>query len=239
MKLLFAGTRGEIEARSPRHRRHSSLIVIHRQKRILIDCGRDWRGKIGQLRPDVILLTHAHPDHAGGLEKGAPCSVYATQETWQGLKRMPIEKRVAISAGRPAKILGGTFEAFAVEHSVIAPAVGYRIRAGNACVFYAPDLVRIRDQHKALAGIDLYIGDGATIVRPLIRRRGHALIGHASIRDQLAWCGKEGVPRALFSHCGSAIVLGNERKLRARIRAMGLEHGFEADIACDGLEIEL
>ena len=239
MKLLFAGTRGEIEARSPRHQRHSILIVIHRHKRILIDCGLDWRGKIDRLRPDAIVLTHAHPDHAGGLKDGTTCVAYATQKTWSRLTRFPIPNRRVIEPRRPARILGVTFEAFTVEHSILAPAVGYRIRAGDICLFYAPDLVSIHEQREALAGIDLYVGDGATIARPLVRKRGRALIGHASIRDQLSWCGKEHVPRALFTHCGSRIVLGSEQNLRKKIQTMGTEQGVEADVAYDGLEIEL
>jgi phosphoribosyl 1,2-cyclic phosphodiesterase len=199
----------------------------------------DWRGQIELLRPDAIVLTHSHPDHAGGLKDGALCAVYATQVTWSRLMRFPIEKRHVIEHRRPTRILGVTFEAFPVEHSILAPAVGYRIGAGDVCVFCAPDLVSIHERSEALAGVDLYIGDGATITRPLVRKRGRVLIGHASIRSQLAWCGEERVPQALFTHCGSQIVLGNEHKLREQIQAMGMEQHVEADIAYDGLAIEL
>jgi glyoxylase-like metal-dependent hydrolase (beta-lactamase superfamily II) len=37
----------------------------------MIDCGADWLGEVDRVAPDVIVLTHAHPDHAGGLRKGA------------------------------------------------------------------------------------------------------------------------------------------------------------------------
>jgi ribonuclease BN (tRNA processing enzyme) len=69
MKLTFLGTRGEIEARTRRHRMHSSLLVSYRSTRVMIDCGLDWLGKFERLRPRAIVLTHAHPDHAWGLEK--------------------------------------------------------------------------------------------------------------------------------------------------------------------------
>jgi hypothetical protein len=72
MRLLFAGTRGEIDARSPRHRRHSSLLVIQRGKRILIDCGVDWRGKIDQLGPDIIVLTPFSSRPCGRIERWRP-----------------------------------------------------------------------------------------------------------------------------------------------------------------------
>jgi phosphoribosyl 1,2-cyclic phosphodiesterase len=239
LTLLFAGTRGEIESRSPHHRRHSTLVVRYRQKRVVVDCGLDWLGKINQLRPNAIVLTHAHPDHAGGLKEGAPCVVYAPAGAWNALKAMPIEKRRILRHRQPTRIFGVSFEAFEVEHSILAPAVGYRIGAAGARLFYAPDLVYIHDRSEALAGIDLYIGDGATLTRPLIRKRGKKLIGHAPIQSQLAWCGKEGVSRAVFTHCGSEVVSGNEQKLLERIRAMGEANGVEADLAHDGLEIKL
>lgn len=57
---------------------------------------------------------------------------------------------------------GIEFEAFPVEHSLRAPAVGYRIRAGRVVIFYAPDVVSVVDEEKALSGLDLYVGDGSS-----------------------------------------------------------------------------
>jgi glyoxylase-like metal-dependent hydrolase (beta-lactamase superfamily II) len=64
MHLHFLGTRGEIEVRTRQHRMHSALLVSHRTGRVMIDCGLDWLRKLRRLRPDAIVLTHAHPDHA-------------------------------------------------------------------------------------------------------------------------------------------------------------------------------
>jgi phosphoribosyl 1,2-cyclic phosphodiesterase len=239
MKLTFLGTRGEIEARTRRHRMHSSLLVSYRDAKVMIDCGLDWLGKFGRLRPSAIVLTHAHPDHAWGLKKGAPCPVHAPQKTWRTLQGCKIDSRQLIKERAPTKICGITFEAFPVEHSILAPAVAYRVRAGRACIFYAPDLVFIHDRAAALRNVQLYIGDGATLTHSFIRKRGKTLIGHAPVRTQLTWCEKEGVPRAIISHCGSEIVTGNERKLAAKLHAMAAERGVEASIAQDGMEITL
>ena len=124
-----------------------------------------------------------------------------------------------------------------MEHSIRAPAVGYRISCGRRHVFYVPDLVRIYDRHDALAEIELYIGDGASITRPIVRKRGNALIGHASIRTQLEWCRDEGIRRAIFSHCGSEVVAGDEEVVTAKVRALGNESGVQAKIAYDGLRV--
>jgi len=195
MKLNFLGTRGEIEARTALHRMHSCLMV---GERVLVDCGVDWLGGLKTLRPQAIILTHAHLDHAGGLKRGAPCPVYATAQGWSGLKRYPIRDRETMVPRQPMRIGNIEFEAFSVEHSLIAPAVGYPITSGGVAIFYVPDLVSVHERHEALSGIQLYIGDGASIIRPILRRRAEVPIGHASVRDQLDWCRDEGVSQAVI-----------------------------------------
>jgi len=163
---------------------HTAVLLSHRGYRIMVDCGLDWLGKVERLHPAAIVLTHAHPDHAWGLEQGAPCPVFAPQKTWQTLKNCPIDDRRLIEERVPTKICGITFEAFAVEHSLLAPAVAYRITAGRARIFYAPDLIFIHDRTAALKDVQIYIGDGATLTRSFIRKRGKNLIGHAAIGTQ-------------------------------------------------------
>jgi len=239
MTLIFLGTRGEIDARTRRHRMHASLLVSYRGARVMIDCGLDWLGKLKRVDPSAIVLTHAHPDHAWGLKRGAPCPVYAPQNTWQELEHYPIKERRLIKERTPTKICGITLEAFTVEHSILSPAVGYRVSAGRACIFYAPDLVFIHERAAALKGVQIYIGDGATLTRSFIRRRGETLIGHSPVRTQLAWCQKEGVPRAIITHCGSEIVTGDERQMSAKLRAIAAERHVEVRIAYDGMKATL
>ncbi len=239
MKLSFVGTRGNTPTRTSRHHMHSSLLVSYRGKRVMLDCGEDWLGHIGRVHPGAIVITHAHPDHAWGLKEGAPCPVYATEAAWEAMAHYPIAERRVIAPRQPAEILGLTFEAFPVWHSTIAPAVGYRITAGRVTVFYVPDVAWIQDREEALRGVRLYVGDGATVVRSMIRKAGKVIIGHAPIRTQLTWCQKEGVPRAIFTHCGSEIVNGDERALAGTIQELAKERGVEAAIAHDGLEVVL
>lgn len=155
MKLTFLGTRGEIEARTRRHRMHSSLLLSYRRAKVMIDCGLDWLRKFERLHPDAIVLTHAHPDHAWGLKNGATCPV------------------------------------------------------------------------------------DATLTRSFVRKRGHTLIGHATVRTQLGWCTKEGVPRAVITHCGSEIVTRDEHKLTKKLKALAAERGVKASIAYDGMKLTL
>jgi len=239
MTLTFLGTRGEIEARRRRHRMHTSLLVSYHGARVMIDCGLDWMGKLERVDPSAIVLTHAHPDHAWGLRNGAPCPVYASQKTWQLLQHYPIEDRRLIKDRTPTKVCGITFEAFPVEHSILSPAVGYRVRAGRARIFYAPDLIFIHERKAALDGVQLYIGDGATVMRSFVRRRGKALIGHSPVRTQLTWCQKEGVRRAIITHCGSEIVNSDEREIAAKLRVIAAERRVDVRIAYDGMKLNL
>ena len=205
--------------------------------RILIDCGVDWLKALKRISPTAIVLTHAHRDHAFGLAKGAPCPVYATDDTWSSISRFPIGDCRTVKAREPFAVDGVRFEAFPVEHSIRAPAVGYRVTANGFSFFYVPDLAAICDQRAALRGVDLYVGDGATITRSMVRSRDHALIGHAPIVAQLAWCENEGVDRAIFTHCGSAIVRVNARMIEDRSSQLGADYGVESRIAYDGLTL--
>lgn len=239
MKLTFAGTRGYIEARTPRHYRHSALEVSYYGKQVRIDCGADWLNQASSLTAIALVITHAHPDHTDGLKNGVPCPVYATAETWTRISGYPIEDRHTIRPNEPFDIADIRFEAFAVEHSTRAPAVGYRVTAGRATIFYAPDLVYIVEREQALQNVQIYIGDGATLKRSFVRKPGDHLIGHTPVRTQLTWCQKEGVPRAIITHCGSEIVEGDERSLGAELRKMAAERGVQAEIAHDGMNVVL
>ena len=204
----------------------------------MIDCGADWLHDVHRVAPDAIVLTHAHPDHLDGLRDGAPCPVYAPAAVWQVIRRWPIAERHRLRLRRPIVIDGIRFEPYPLEHSVIAPAVGYRIMAGASTVFYAPDVLRIRSASNALKEVRLYIGDGATISRPIVRveRRQHVRVGHASVVMQLEWCARAGVPRAMFTHCGRGIVAGPSG-VETEVSEVGRAHRVETRVAYDGLRV--
>src|SRR5208337_3382746 len=172
----------------------------------MIDCSADWLHRLHAIAPSTIVLTHAHADHAAGLVKGAPCPVYATTATGGLLSRLPIRDRRTMPL-RKAVVIGGIrFSAIPVQRSMRAPAVGYRVSAKDCCFFYLPDVAELPKAADALRGIDVYIGDGATVKRSMVRRRGSEWVGHAPIVRQLDWCAKAHVRLAVFTHCGSPIV---------------------------------
>ena len=237
VELTFLGTRGEIDIRSRRHRRHSSLLVRYGDSRIMIDCGADWSGRLRKVAPTAIVLTHAHADHAAGLAAGAPCPVYATAETLQLLHRYPIHDRRRMPLRKSTTIDAVRFRAFPVRHSIRAPAVGYRVSVGNHSFCYLPDVAELPAASAALRGVDLYIGDGATVRRSMVRKKNGTSIGHAPITVQLGWCRGAGVRAAIFTHCGSPIVRGDPRQIEQIVRRLGLERGVDARVARDGLTL--
>jgi Beta-lactamase superfamily domain len=226
MKLTFLGTRGNIDARLPLRRRHTALLVCYRGRDVMIDCGADCRGRLDGVAPRAVVITHAHSDHALGLKDRTRCPVHATAEAWEEMAHWPIRDRHLVQPRRPVSVEGITFEAFPVEHSLHAPAVGYRVSAGRVVIFYVPDVIFIKEREAALSGVGLFIGDGATLTRPLIRRRDEHLIGHTPVRTQLAWCGSE-------------IVTGDANEVEAQVKAMGVERGLAATIAHDGMTLVL
>jgi phosphoribosyl 1,2-cyclic phosphodiesterase len=237
VRLTFLGTRGNIDVRSRRHYRHTATLVSHRGVAVMIDCGADWLRAVDRVGPDAIVLTHGHPDHVDGLSRGAPCPVYAPAVVWKAIAQWPIHERHCVPSRLPTVIHGITFEAYPVDHSLNAPAVGYRITAGAASVFYVPDVLRIPNAVRALEGIRLYVGDGASIDRPIVRgepRRGQ--VGHTSIAQQLEWCSRAGVTRAIFTHCGREIVAAS-RRVERRVSDLGRVLQIDARVAWDGLRV--
>jgi hypothetical protein len=131
------------------------------------------------------------------------------------------------------------FKAVPVQHSIRAPAVGYSVCANGTSFFYLPDVARLPNPAKVLRGIDVYVGDGATMRRSMVRKKYGALIGHAPITAQLHWCELAGVRHAVFTHCGSAIVREETRWISAAVRQVGRDHGIDARLASDGDRLSL
>jgi glyoxylase-like metal-dependent hydrolase (beta-lactamase superfamily II) len=91
---------------------HSAVIVSGGGGRVLIDCGEDWLDRVRRLRPDAILISHAHDDHAAGLKRSAPCGVYASAEAWQAMAAWPLATRYVVPARHPIAVAGLVVEAW-------------------------------------------------------------------------------------------------------------------------------
>ncbi len=237
--VKFLGTRGYITAKSQRHRRHSSLLLKNGKYKVMIDCGEDWKNRVENIDPDAILITHAHPDHAWGLKKGAPCPVYSHPAAEKDLQSFDIDQLRIFDEQELFTLYGIDFQSYAVEHSKHASAAGYKIKFAGHTIFYIPDVVYIYDREKALKNVDIYIGDGSTVEESFVRKSDDRLVGHTPFRTQLTWCKKFDIPLAYVTHCGTLFIEEDERTPGARLRKMGKDRNVEVKIAHDGMEVNL
>ena len=129
-----------------------------------------------------------------------------------------------------------TLEVFPVDHSTQVPPLGYCVTAGRVAIFCVPDVVWMRDRREALTGVDLYIGDGAMVSRSTVSKSGGTPTGHTPLRTQLTWCEREGVPEAIFTHCGFATVKADHEAVDEQMAGLAEKHGVRAEVAVDGAE---
>ena len=228
-KLVFLGTKGEIEESSKKHKYHSSLLLISEEVKVLIDYGMLQKRSLEELKADAILITHAHPDHYVWLEEDIKTEtpVYLTRETLDYGKFRPGNPKI-IKPGEEFTIEPFKCLPYQVIHSIRCPTVGYKIKTPDKTVIYNPDLVDIVDKEDILRGVDYYIGDGSSIRANLVRRRGDQIFGHARITTQINWCQKYGITNIIFTHLGKETMEKGE--------GFSEEHA-EVMLAYDGMEL--
>ena len=239
MRVTFYGTKGFVEESSRFHRGHSAILVEAGGFRLLCDFGENRRGLLQTIRPDAIVISHAHPDHGGGLAEGTDLPVYSSSVTHRIQRLLPYSNRRTLSAGRPVRVGPFRLVAHPVIHSVRCPCVAIRLTAEGRTIVYSGDIVAFPRPENVLPGADLYIGDGSTLTGSLVRRHpSGALIGHTSVRAQLGWLAKAGVPRAIVSHFGRGPIRMGDRALAAALQELADEKapGCRVTAAKDGLE---
>ena len=242
MRLEFFGTRGFVEESSRFHRGHSAIVVEAGGFRLLCDFGQNRRGLLRTIRPDAIVISHAHPDHGGGLAEGTDVPVYASSVTHRIQRGLPYANRRTLLAGRAVRVGPFRLTAYPVIHSVRCPCLAVRLTAEGTTLVYSGDIVAFPRPEKVLPGADVYVGDGSTLTGTLVRRHpSGVLIGHTSIRAQLGWLARAGVPRAIFSHFGRGPILMGERALAVALRELAAERAPACAVAAarDGASFDL
>jgi ribonuclease BN (tRNA processing enzyme) len=241
MKIRFFGTRGYVEESSPTHRFHSAFSIETEGFTLLCDFGENQARRLSEIRPDAIVLSHAHPDHAWGLKDPSSIPVYASAATHAIIRDFPVSKPVSMAPGRRRRVGPFRLTLLPVAHSVRCPCTAIRVEAQGTTLLYSGDIVAFPDPAAALSGVDLYVGDGSTLAGSLVRRhKSGALIGHATVRAQLGWLGRSAVPRAIFAHFGKCPIELGDDELRARVSALAAQKapGCRVEIATDGAEYE-
>jgi ribonuclease BN (tRNA processing enzyme) len=241
VRLHFHGTKGYVEESSPSHSGHSAFTIEADGFRLLCDFGENRKGLLGGIRPDAIFVSHAHPDHAWGLREGTDAPVFASAITHELLAEMPLAERIVLDPAQRVRVGPFRLTSFPVVHSIRCPGIGARIEVSGRVVVYSGDIVAFHAQAEALADAWLYVGDGSSLTASLVRRHpSGALLGHTTVRAQLGWLAKAGVPRAVFSHFGSGPIGMGDEDLSEALSALAADRapGCEVFAAKDGLELE-
>ena len=227
------------QSNDPRDNRlRASVLVETDGKRILIDCGPDFRqqmirSRIYQL--DGILLTHEHYDHVGGLDDLRPycrqgaVAIYAESDVVEAIEtRIPYVFRAHPYPGvprlalhtislEPFEVAGVLVQPIRVMHGRL-PILGFRI--GNFA--YLTDILTLPETEvPKLQGVEVLVLDA-------LREAEHP--SHESVPQALALIDRLQPKQAYLTHMSHRIGLHAvaEQSLPAHVQ-----------YAYDGLEIEL
>ncbi|HXG94202.1 MAG TPA: MBL fold metallo-hydrolase [Blastocatellia bacterium] len=222
----------------PRDKRlRTSVLIEHDGRNIIIDASTDFRQqalRVGLRRLDAILFTHSHADHCFGLDDARPfmfrhgaIAVFATEETWKGLRRIyayafepspypGVPRIIPHTIIGDFNLLGLEVEPLTVIHGRL-PVTAYRI-GGFA---YVTDCNEIPEETCArLRGLDLLVIDA-------LRFKKHPT--HMTLDESLDYIERLKPRRALLTHISHDIKHADTSD--------HLPEGVE--IAYDGLTIEV
>lgn len=222
----------------PRDKRlRTSVLVEHNGRFIIIDTSTDFRQqalRAGLKQVDSILFTHAHADHCFGLDdtrpimfRSGPIACFATEITWQGLRRIfayvfepspypGVPRIVPHRIEGRFNLLGLDVEPLTVVHGRL-PVTAFRI-GGFA---YVTDCNLIPDETcSRLMGLDLLVIDA-------LRFKSHPT--HMSLDQSLGYIERLKPHRALLTHISHDI--------KHEETSGHLPEGVE--IAYDGLMVEV
>lgn len=228
------------EAKEPKHQRHASLLI---NKRYMLDAGMDWIGKVNDVGPKYVLITHAHPDHVGAIVHGRR-KIKAEVHGPKGLRQDIVELYGVVGVDlvehepyEPFTLDGIEFEYVAVNHSTRAPTFAIKV---DQRLLYNPDFHSFKKSPRVeLEGIELYIGDGSALEKDISRRNK---VGHMSMYNQVEMCFKQNVEHVKFTHVGH--IYRDYEDSKATLRTYSRNKGFYKDpnqvyIAKDGDQFTL
>ena len=231
VKFKFLGTRANIEESSKKHKYRSSFLIEYKKTKLLFDYGTLHKKNLEKIKPDAVLITHAHPDHYSWTEENIATNVpvYLTKETFKYGKFKPQNFKI-IKPNKKFKIKKFTILPYRVLHSIRCPAVGFKIFADKKNIIYTGDLADIVNKDKILNDADYYIGDGSCIRANLVRKKDNVIIGHARITTQINWCKKHKIKNIIFTHLGKETIKKEKQFKKQHQEIIFAYDGFAKEI---------
>ena len=224
------------------NRLRTGLLVEHEDRRLVVDISPDFRQQALRERIDridALLITHCHADHAYGLDdirpinfKHGPVPVFASEITWQGLRRVfnYIFQSGHIGGGVAQVVphtIEGEFEAAGLRVTPVPvihgrlEVTGFRFSDGRREMAFITDCNLIPDESlDKLRELDLLIIDA-------LRFKPHST--HLHVEQSLAYIAELQPRRALLTHASHDI--------KHSVVSARLPEGV--DLAHDGLRVEL
>lgn len=242
MRVIFVGT-GNAFASGGRNA--MAILLRADDLGVLLDCGPTTLTALKQLgfSPgdiDVILLSHHHGDHFGGVPfivlhecyegarrkplhvigpKGTETKVTETVTTFfPGIESAPFPLAYRdLEAGQPFS--HGSLDAtpFEVDHYSRGTALGYRVELGGKTVVFSGDTAWTDVLARESAGADLFVCECSSFDTPLDK--------HMSHRDLVENETHLNAKRTLLVHPGDEV--------------LAHEHELVFELAHDGMEVTL
>ena len=239
-EVVFIGTSDAFGAGG---RRQSAIFARGERGGMLIDCGATTNTGLAQLaiprsEIDVILVSHFHGDHFGGIPGFLYAALYADhrREPLEIVGPPEIESRVHALANamghqlanrdwtfpiryreiRPGETLEAgpaTLRAFATAHQLEAHPQGYQIRLGRESIAYSGDTGWFDALPRAVAGSSLFICECTLECA--------GLDFHLSLEELREHRGELDCGRLMLTHLGDAM-----SRLRGQIELETADDGF-------------
>jgi len=219
------------EARSTgaNRRQRCSALLQTEAGPLLLDCGPDWRAQMetaGTREVDLVLLTHAHHDHAGGLPDLADAA------RWTRRKPQVFGPAAAIAEARelfpwtvnqldyqvmtgPLVLRGWQVTPWEVSHGINGRAHAFRFSQPGRAWAYCPDSIALTAaEQEPLLGLDLLVLGTAYY-------QEQTPVGKRSLYDMveaLALLAAVRPKRAIFTHLSHGVDLRTVPRLPAHVR---------------------
>lgn len=212
---LIGNVWGNADPTNPRNRRRRpSILVETASTRILVDTGPDLREQLvdaGVQHLDAVLYTHAHADHAHGIDDlravnwltGKPVDVHADADTLAILgqrfdycfKPLPPGGNVYARPVLVPHVIDGPFSIGNIDIQPFVQDHGYSDSLGFRFgrIAYSTDVVRLSDEAFAiLEGVETWIVDCVRLDPP------HPV--HAHWKITRGWIERLKPKRAILTH---------------------------------------